>query len=278
MHYQAPVIQSLRVDSPSLRWAIRALTAVVWFSSGLFALFILAFYLGAWRMDEMAAWNAFLPGLHADDGRPAATAGIGVHFVFGALILLLGPIQLVRGLRERWPQVHRWLGRVYAASAVLTGLGGIGFIALRGTVGGPMMSAAFALYGVLMMLAGVQTVRHAMARRFERHRAWAIRLFALAVGSWLYRMYYGLWFAVTDGAGHTEQFDGWFDLVMDWWFFLPNLLVAEIVIRATQVRLSPVASGVATGALALVIGVLGLATWFFFTRAWWPAIAWGLGI
>ena len=261
-----------------LRWPIAGLTATVWLSSALFALFILAFYLGALRQDDLSSWNAFLPGLHADDGQPAASAGIGVHFALGALILLLGPVQLIGAVRRRWPQAHRITGRIYVTSAILTGLGGLLFIALRGTVGGPMMSASFALYGVLMIVAGAQTIRHAMARDLVRHRAWAIRLFALAIGSWLYRMDYGFWFAITGGLGHTDQFDGWFDRIMNLWFFLPNLVVAEAFIRSSGPRLSAAGRIVAGTVMVAGTGFLLLATWFFFTRAWWPAIAWGLGI
>lgn len=266
---------------PQTRWLrlpATALTATVWLSSGLFALFILAFYLGALAGDDLTSWNAFLPGLHADDGRPAATAGIGVHFALGAVILLLGPVQLLPAVRSRWPRFHRVTGRIYIAAAILTGLGGLLFIALRGTVGGPMMSASFALYGTLMVLAAGQTLRHAMARRLELHRAWAIRLFALAIGSWLYRMDYGFWFAIMGQAGHTDAFDGWFDRVMNLWFFLPNLAVAEAFIRARQAPLGPTVR-IAAGT-AMVIGTLFLllATWFFLTRAWWPAIVWGPGL
>jgi len=81
-----------------------------------------------------------------------------------------------------------------------------------------------------MLLAAVQTIRFARAGDFERHRAWALRLFALAIGSWLYRMGYGFYIGFTDQSGHTADFTGWFDYFMDFWFYLPNLVVAEIVI------------------------------------------------
>jgi hypothetical protein len=64
----------------------------------------------------------------------------------------------------------------------------------------------------LMVLAALETVRHARQRCFDEHRAWAIRLFALTIGSWLYRMDYGFWWLITHGAGHTRSFDGAFDI------------------------------------------------------------------
>ena len=74
------------------------------------------------------------------------------------------------------------------------GLGGLAFILLQGTIGGPAMNAGFCLYGALTVIAALQTVRHARQRRFEIHRGWAIRLFALVIGSWLYRMDYGFYY------------------------------------------------------------------------------------
>lgn len=262
----------------ALTWSIRALTAVVWGSGALFAFFILAFYLGAIAKGEPGAWNAFLPALYAQGQSPAASIGIGVHFALGAVILLLGPVQFIGAMRQRWPRVHRIIGRTYVISALLTAIGGLVFIALRGTVGGPLMSVGFGLYGILMGTAALMTIQHARRRQFTQHRAWAIRLFALAIGSWLYRMDYGFWFALFGETGHTDDFRGAFDKVMVFWFYLPNLLVAEVVIRAADKDFPAYARRVAFLVLTIASAFILLATYFFTREAWGPAIAWGLGI
>lgn len=261
----------------ALTWSIRALTAVVWLSGALFAVFILAFYLGAMAKGEPEALNAFLPALYAKGQSPAASIGIGVHFALGAIILLLGPVQFIGAIRDRWPRVHRIIGRTYIASALLTAAGGLVFIALRGTVGGPLMSAGFALYGLLMGTAALMAIRRARQRQFVQHRAWAIRLFALAIGSWLYRMDYGFWFALFGEAGHTDDFRGPFDQIMVFWFYLPNLVVAEAVIRSAEGELPANARRLAVLLLATASAFILLATYFFTSKAWGPAIAWGLG-
>ena len=123
-----------------------------------------------------------------------------------------------------------------------------------------------------------------MARAIERHRAWAIRLFALAIASWLYRMEYGLYLGLMGGTGHTDDFRGWFDYIMAFAFYVPNLIVAELFIR------HPVTTwpGPARGALAVVCltvaGLVGIATWFFVDHVWLPKIVehgpalWGGGM
>src|SRR3954469_5216316 len=117
-----------------LRWSGIALVATVWGSATLFGLYILAFYAGALAEGEMAKWNGNLAGLY-EPGSRAATAGIGMHFAAGGVILVLGCIQLMAGVRKRWPAVHRWIGRVYVTAAFLAGVGGLTFIFTNGTIG-----------------------------------------------------------------------------------------------------------------------------------------------
>ncbi|MVN77230.1 DUF2306 domain-containing protein [Hymenobacter sp. HMF4947] len=255
----------------TLRWAGRLLVATVWGSAGLFGLYILAFYAAALFGGHMQQWNKMLPGLYTP-GSTASTSGIGLHFAAGGVILLLGSSQLLSGLRTRWPAVHRWVGRVYVLASALAAIGGLLFIGLRGTIGGPVMNVGFALYGLLTLLAAVETYRHAVAGRLAQHRAWSLRLYALAIGSWLYRMDYGFWIMATDGAGHTHGFTGLFDQIMAFFFYLPNLLVVEIYLRARSRTVAPVLKLAAAGTLLLATGFLGLGTYYFTLYYWGPAI------
>lgn len=275
----AQPMQPPQWTAAALQWAGIALAGVVWISSAIFGAYILAYYGGAIPAGTMEQWNATLPALY-EPHTPVASFGMGLHFFAGATLLLLGPVQLVGEIRRQAPAIHHWIGRLYALAAFAAGVGGLTFIALKGTVGGMMMNVAFAAYGVLMVLAAVETVRHAMARRIEVHRAWAIRLFALAIGSWLYRMGYGLFFAImgSEDPGHTAAFDGWFDYVMDWAFFVPPLIVAEMFIRARRSGASTAGRVGATVVLAAGAGLVAFATFFFTVIGWGPAILMRFGI
>lgn len=160
----------------------------------------------------------------------AANVGIFTHMIAGAVITVLAPIQVTPVLRRRLPVVHRWSGRVLVALAILTALGGLTYIALNGTVGGPQMNFAFAIYGLLVILCAGQTIRHARARRWADHQDWALRMFFLAIASFLYRVHYALWIPATDAAGMREDFTGWFDQINLWVFYLPYLLGLELVL------------------------------------------------
>jgi len=255
----------------SVRRASVALVVTVWTSLTLFGVYILAFYAGAFANDDLPSWNAVLPRLY-ESSTPAATVAIGSHFAAGGLILVLGCLQLVGPLRRRHPVAHRRLGGVYVTASLLAAVGGLGFIVAKGTVGGIVMDLGFGLYGLLMVVAAAQTYRYARGRHVVQHQAWALRLFALAVGSWLYRMDYGFWLLLTGGAGHTEDFRGPFDQVMSFFFYLPNLLVVEAYLRGRCRPSSLAARWAAVAVLAAATAFLLLGTYFFTAELWGPAI------
>ena len=108
--------------SPRIDVAIKVggylLVATVWGSALLFGLFILSFYFVALLEGNTAQWNEILPGLY-DSTTKSATVGIGIHFAAGGVILILGCIQLIGPVREKYPALHRWLGRVYVLASLL---------------------------------------------------------------------------------------------------------------------------------------------------------------
>lgn len=131
-------------------------------------------------------------------------------------------------------------------------------------------------YGLLMFLAAVQTVRFARKKNFRKHRAWALRLFALAIGSWLYRMDYGFYIGFGGREGHTENFTGWFDYFMDFWFYLPNLLVVEIILAEYPFFQRPWVKIAGGTTLLLASAFLLFASFFFIRDYWGPGILGGL--
>ncbi|QYD72640.1 DUF2306 domain-containing protein [Paraburkholderia edwinii] len=250
------------------RMSTRLLFIVCWLSAIIFSAYIVVYYEGALLTHTMQDWNEVLPRIY-QPGSMLATAAIGAHFLAGAIVLILGPMQLIAPLRARAPNVHRWIGRFYAAAALATGVGGLVYIAIEGTVGGPVMSTGFALYGALMVLCAVNTVRHARAGRFDIHRAWAIRLFALGIGSWLFRMDYGIWLKLIGGFGHhSHTYDGLFDKIMSFFFYVPNLAIAELIIRRRGGTQTESARTIRSASIGF-IAVLVLVATILFGRSYW---------
>lgn len=222
---------SRRFHSLAASWSARLLVAVSWLSGVIFAAYILGFFGGTAISGDASRWNEALPDLYDPSSR-VSTSAIGAHFLAGSILVLLGPVQLIGRLRRNIPWLHRWLGRIYCASAAATGVGGLAFIVAQGTVGGTLMDVGFGLYGVLMVLSATMSYLYARSRQYELHRAWAVRLFALTIGSWLYRIEYGAWFLLSQFFGPLAQWSDWFDALMVFFFYIPNLIVAESVIRA----------------------------------------------
>ncbi len=138
------------------------------------------------------------------------------------------------------------------------------------------MDVGLGLYGALIVLCATMAYVHAQSGRYERHRAWAIRLFALTIGSWLYRMEYGLWFLLLGFLGRTGGFGGWFDAIMVFFFYVPNLIIAELFIRAARKDRSAVVNfGVSALLLAANIFVIAV-TWTFTASVWGPRMISGV--
>lgn len=211
---------------------------------------------------NFAQWRALVDGLPMPTVSDwIANIGIGVHFVMGAVLVLAWPILLSARIRTRHRAVHRWTGRVYVSAGFLAGVGGMSFILTHGAYT-PAASIAFAIWGAVLMLSAVMAYLHARAKRFELHRAWAIRLFAMVLGSWVFDLEIRAWKDLTGGlgmgAGNTS---GPFDYAILYLFFVPNLLVAECFIRNQHKHIAAhrVLGWLAVAVLAAVVLVFAYA-------------------
>lgn len=190
-----------------------------------------------------------------------ANLGIGMHFVCGAVLVLAWPILLSSRIRARHRAVHRWTGRVYVTAGLLAGTGGLSFIFTHGAYA-QSASIAFGIWGAVMMVSAAMAYVHVRAKRFDLHRAWAIRLFAMVLGSWLFDLEIRAWKDLAGGIGFGKgNTSGPLDHAMLYLFFVPNLLVAEFFIRNKHRRLvrSDNAKWPAVAALAVVGLIFGYA-------------------
>lgn len=268
-------VNSRSFHSLAASWSAVLLVAVSWLSGVIFAAYIVAFFGGTLVGGEAYRWNEALPDLYDPSSR-LSTSAIGGHFVAGSILVLLGPVQLIGRLRRSIPRLHRWLGRIYVVSAAAAGVGGLAFIVGQGTIGGTLMDVGFGLYGALMVLSATMSYLHARSGRYHSHRAWAIRLFALTIGSWLYRIEYGAWFLLSRISGPMAEFSDWFDAVMVFFFYVPNLIVAEFVIRAGQQNRTASADLLASALFVAASAFIAFVTLMFTAHTWGPKIASGI--
>jgi len=152
---------------------------------------------------------------------------LDLHVAGAATALLLGPFQFLRGLRVRFPRVHRWIGRTYVLGCLIGGVGG--FVMAFGSTAGPIATAGFGSLGVIWIIANIQGWRTAMARRFDAHRAWMIRSFALTFAAVTLRLY--LPPVVIFHLPFVESYRA-----ISFLAWVPNLILAELYIRGAFAR------------------------------------------
>jgi uncharacterized membrane protein len=151
----------------------------------------------------------------------AHQTGIMAHIVGGVLALTLGPFQFLPVIRNRWPKVHRWMGRIYLTGILLGGIAGLymAFYAYAGLAA----SLGFLGLAVAWLATGYQAYTTIRAGDPEAHRRWMIRNFSLtfaAVTLRLWMMPLAMLFGEIVGYEITA-----------WVSWIPNLIVAEALIQ-----------------------------------------------
>lgn len=226
------------VEERLLRWVGRCFYFAALAGLGVFGTYIILRASGA-TFENFEQWHDLVAGLPMPTASDwIANLGIGMHFVMGIVLVLAWPILLSARIRARHRAVHRWTGRVYVTAGFLAGVGGMSFILTHGAYT-RAASIAFGIWGAVLMLSSVMAYVHARGKRFDLHRAWAIRLFAMVLGSWVFDLEIRAWKDLTGGIGFGEGgTSGPFDYAILYLFFVPNLLVAEFFIRNKHRRIT----------------------------------------
>lgn len=145
-----------------------------------------------------------------------------LHFAGGGIALALGSLQWVRRLQLQRPAIHRWLGRVYVTAVVSSGSAGL--VMAMQTSAGRVAAAGFSLLAILWLWTTLRAYLAIRARQVARHRAWMLRSFALTLAAVTLRLYLP-----------ASQLADWsFEVAypaIAWLCWVPNLMVAEVLVR-----------------------------------------------
>jgi hypothetical protein len=246
---------------PTFTHKALAISATTWFAVVLagqmtFATYLAVFYGGNAVQGNFAAWNKVITNGHVA-GATANNVTVSLHVLFAFLITLSGALQLLPWLRRRFPRVHRWNGRLYLLSAVVMSLGGLAMLWVRTKPGTAVRDIGISIDAVLIMWFAAMALRHAIARRFDLHRRWALRLFLAVSAVWFFRVMLMFWIVLW---GRPVGFDGttfqgpFLDFLSFAQYLLP-LALLELYFRAQQATRPAQRIAMAGG-----LGVLTLAT------------------
>jgi len=167
-------------------------------------------------------WGMVFGGIESDfiahhfAERPLATF---LHFFFGPLALAIGGFQFLASVRARWPILHRWVGRIYVISCLLSGTGGF-LMALTSTAG-PVAQIGFLGLAIAWFWTTIAAYRAIRAQRVPAHKDWMIRSFALTYGAVTLRIYLGVTMGPM-GLDFMEVYP-----IIAWAAWVPNLLFVE---------------------------------------------------
>lgn len=157
-----------------------------------------------------------------------------VHIIGAMLAILIGPFQFLPQLRQgRRLKFHRWLGRAYLLSVLFGGIGGL-YMAQFG-YGGLITEFGFATLAILWLYSGYMAYKHIRNKEIEAHRQWMIRNYALTLAGTMLRVWVPI-FVVGGGIDWVLAYRA-----IAWLAWVPNLLVAEWIIRRSQLGVRMVA-------------------------------------
>lgn len=151
-----------------------------------------------------------------------------LHVAGGSLALALGPF-LIAGPRARRAR-HRALGKLYVGAVMLGGIGGLSLAPF--SFGGWATHLGFAALGVAWI--GVTCAAWVRIRKGDvaGHRAWMTRSFLLTLAAVTLRIELPL--AGLLGLPFETSYP-----VISWMCWVPNLLVAEVLVRSSGWSRSP---------------------------------------
>lgn len=147
--------------------------------------------------------------------------GINPHALFGGIGLLTGAVQFHRGLRRRL-RIHRLLGRLYVIACLFTGTAGLYMAAY--SYGGWVTHVGFGMLGALLLFTTIAGFRAIRRGDVETHWRWMLRSYALLFAAVMLRLELPL-------LASNFGFDTGYRIV-SWLCWVPNVMVAETMLRA----------------------------------------------
>ncbi|MDA1073297.1 MAG: DUF2306 domain-containing protein [Proteobacteria bacterium] len=156
-----------------------------------------------------------------------------MHILGGGTVLLIGGFQFLAGMRSRYINLHRWLGRSYL---ILVAIGGTGGLVLATSADGGLVARfGFGLLAVVWLFSAAKA--YAAIRRSDvvSHRAWMTRNYALAFAAVTLRIYLGVFEVLGVEFESSYPVVAWIswvpNLIAVEWFLLSNLRLSQGVAR-----------------------------------------------
>ena len=205
-------------------------TRVIWWATVLLSTLI-GFIVIGWVIPVMISFGAGLPSPRKLHNNAFLLGEMSVHALAGALALLIGPWQLLPSFRAARPQLHRYLGRVYVAVALASGVSSLFLLPKLHEFGTAHVLIFMGGMWIITTILGVVSIRQ---HDIEAHRRWMLRSYSLAWGAVSIRLFTVLLNLFDVPLAYKYPATLWLAL-------LTNVFLAEIVVRRTRMWAGPAA-------------------------------------
>jgi uncharacterized membrane protein len=149
--------------------------------------------------------------------------GIYPHAFFGMLAIVIGAVQFLPLLPVRRRTLHRNLGKIYVATALMTGVTGLYMAGYAH--GGLVATAGFGGMSIAILGTTWRAWTTARGGRIAEHRRWMIRSYAVLFSAVTLRIWLPVLVLAYEGA-FTPAY-----LWVAWLSWVPNLAWAEWYVR-----------------------------------------------
>lgn len=228
-----------------------------------FLYYILSFYGASSLTGDFETWNRLkvmgrTPFVAGDTAGNLAFLG---HALAAGIIAFGGALQLVPGIRAKFPAFHRWNGRLFLLTVTGLSLSGFYLVWVRGTSPDNLNALSTTFNGVLILTFAALALKAAMARDIATHRRWAMRLYLVSNAQWFLRVGVFAYFILNMGLGNKVKFS---DPFLTFWVFgcyLVPIAVLEVYLRtrdgAGPTGRTAMAAGLIVLTLLMGAGALG---------------------
>ncbi len=147
-----------------------------------------------------------------------------IHISSSILVVLTGPVQFLKKIRNKFLLLHRTLGKIYVG-AILFLAAPSGFYMGLFANGGIGAQIGFVLLSILWFGFTLSAYKSVKNKKIAEHKKWMIRSYALSFSAVTLRLYVPI---LSLGFGFEHDF---VVVITSWINWIPNLLVAEWIIK-----------------------------------------------
>lgn len=172
-------------------------------------------------------------GPNFDNGFHVPPALTLVHILPGLLFMILGPLQFMKGIRNRYKTFHRYSGWIFISASYIIGLSALLLALIFLPVVGIVEATGSVFFAVFFLFAVTKALLYILKKQIALHSEWMLRTFATGLAIATVRPVMALAFVI---SGLTpRQFLG----TAFWIGFTLHLAGAETWINYTRRHKKP---------------------------------------